>query len=216
MLSEDNRRTGFFEQEQYEAVLSNLLGYLKGVLTMGYWTGMRKAEILGLTWDKVDLFNKLVFLERTKNGEDRTLPLNEELYRMMLEQHKQRVDGCPFVFHRYRVRIQSFSKAWHTARKNAGYEGKLVHDLRRTGVRNLIRAGVPQSVAMKISGHRDARIFARYNIVDTRDMADAMRKVSQYEQEKRLARAKQVIDVHNTFRETSFEAEKPALPEKVQ
>jgi len=216
MLTENNRRTGFFEQEQYEAVLSKLPGYLKGVLTMGYWTGMRKGEILGLTWDKVDLFNRLVFLERTKNGEDRTLPLNEELYQMMLEQHRKRVDGCPFVFHRYGERIQSFGKAWHTACKDAGYEGKLVHDLRRTGVRNLIRAGVPQSVAMKISGHRDARIFGRYNIVDTRDVAEAMRKVSQYEQEKRLARAKQVIDVHNTFTEAGFEAQKAALPEKVQ
>jgi integrase len=195
MLSEDNRRTGFFEQEQYEAVLAKLPDYLKGVLTLGYWTGMRKAEILGLTWDKVDLFNRLVFLERTKNGEDRTLPLNDELYRMMLDQSRQRVEGCPFVFHRYGERIQSLGKAWHTACKNAGYEGKPVHDLRRTGVRNLIRAGVPQSVAMKISGHRDARIFARYNIVDTRDVAEAMRKVSQYEQEKRLARAKQVIEV---------------------
>ena len=75
---------------------------------------------------------------------------------------------------------------------------------------------MPQSVAVKISGHRDARIFARYNIVDTRDVAEAMRKVSQYEQEKRLARAKQVLDVHNTFTEASFEAQKPALPEKVQ
>lgn len=216
MLPENNRRTGFFEQEQYEAVLAKLPDYLKGVLTMGYWTGMRKAEILGLTWDKVDLFNRLIFLERTKNGEDRTLPLNDELYKMMLDQSRERVEGCPFVFHRDGERIQSFGKAWHTACKDAGFEGKLVHDLRRTGVRNLIRAAVPQSVAMKISGHRDARIFARYNIVDTRDVAEAMRKVSQYEQEKRLARARQVIDVHNTFTEADFEIQKPALPEKVQ
>jgi len=225
MLPENNRRTGFFEQEQYEAVLAKLPGYLKGVLTLGYWTGMRKAEMLGLSWDKVDLFNRLVFLERTKNGEDRTLPLNDELFKMMVDQSKQRTEGCPFVFHRNGERIQSFGKAWHTACKSAGFDGKLVHDLRRTGVRNLIRAGVPQSVAMKISGHRDARIFARYNIVDTRDVAEAMRKVSQYEQEKRLARAKQVIEVqasqeapnvHNTFTEANFEAQKPALPGKVQ
>jgi integrase len=216
MLPENNRRTGFFEQEQYEAVLSNLPDYLKGILTMGYWTGMRKQEILGLTWDKVDWFAKQISLERTKNGEDRTLFLHDELYTMMLDQSKQRVEGCPFVFHRYGERIQSFGKAWHTACKEAGYDGKLVHDLRRTGVRNLIRAGVPQSVAMKISGHKDARIFARYNIVDTRDVAEAMRKYSQYEQEKRLARAKQVINVHNTFTEADFEGQKPALPEKVQ
>jgi integrase len=79
---------------------------------------------------------------------------------MMMGQARMRVEGCPFVFHRDGVRIQSFAKAWNTACKKAGYSGKLVHDLRRTGVRNLIRAGVPQSVAMKISGHKDARIFA--------------------------------------------------------
>jgi integrase len=79
MLPEDNRRTGFFEQEHYEAVLANLRDYLKSVLTIGYWMGMRKSEIVGLNWNQIDLFNRLAFLERTKNGEDRTLPLNDEL-----------------------------------------------------------------------------------------------------------------------------------------
>jgi hypothetical protein len=65
---------------------------------------------------------------------------------------------------------------------------------------------------MKISGHKDARIFERYNIVDTRDVAEAMRKLSQYEQEKRIARAQRVLDVHASF----TEAEKPALPAPVQ
>ena len=194
MLPENNRRTGFFEQHQYEAVLAQLHDYLKGVLTMGYWTGMRKAEILGLPWDRVDLFNRLMFLEQTKNGEDRTMPLNDELYEMMLERAKQRVKGCPYVFHRYGECIRSFLKAWDTACERAGCEGKLFHDLRRTGVRNLIRAGVPQSVAMKISGHKDARIFSRYNIVDTRDVAEAMRKYSQYERLKKLG-----SNVHEMF-----------------
>ena len=134
---------------------------------------------------------------------------------MMMEQARVRVEGCPFVFHRDGERIQSFGKAWHTACERAGHPGKLVHDLRRTGVRNLIRAGVPQSVAMKISGHKDARIFARYNIVDTNDVAEAMRKVSQYEQDKRLARAKRLVDVHASFTRPDSEGEKPALPQKV-
>ena len=177
---------------------------------------MRKAEILRLPWNRVDPFNRLIFLEQTKNGEDRTLPLNDELYEMMLEQAKYKRDGCPFVFHRFGERIKSFGKAWRTACKNAGIEGRLVHDLRRTGVRNLIRAGVPQSVAMKISGHKDARFFSRYNIVDTRDVAEAMRKLSQYEQEKRFARANRVLDVHTSFTEPVLEVEKAALLKRVK
>ncbi len=74
MLPENNRRTGFFEQEQYEAVLAQLPNYLKGVLTMGYWTGMRKVEMLGLKWEQVDLFNRLAFLERTATREGTTVP----------------------------------------------------------------------------------------------------------------------------------------------
>jgi integrase len=155
MLPENNRRTGFFEQEQYEAVLAQLPDYLTGVLTMGYWTGMRKAEMLGLKWDQVDLFNRLVFLEKTKNGEDRTLPLNDELYEMMMVRARMRIEGCPFVFHRDGEGIQSFAKAWNTACQKAGYPGKLVHDLRRTGVRNLIRAGVPQSDSITASAPLD-------------------------------------------------------------
>jgi hypothetical protein len=65
---------------------------------------------------------------------------------------------------------------------------------------------------MKISGHKDARFFARYNIVDTRDVGEAMRKLVECEQEKRLARAKRVQDVHTSF----TEAEKPALPAPLQ
>jgi hypothetical protein len=67
---------------------------------------------------------------------------------------------------------------------------------------------------MKISGHKDARIFARYNIVDTRDVAEAMRKISQHEQEKRLARAKRPIDVHRVFTEADSEAEKHTVKAK--
>ena len=189
MLPESNRRTGFFEQEEYEAVLAKLPDYLQGVLTMGYWTGMRKEEILGLTWDRVDLLGRLVRLEKTKNGEDRTLPLNDELYAMLEGQQLDNRYDCPHVFFNGPLRIGDFRKAWHTACEQAGCPRKLFHDLRRTGVRNLIRSGVPQSVAMKISGHKDARIFSRYDIVDTRDILDAMKKLSQYEQEKRQARA---------------------------
>lgn len=206
MLPENNRRTGFFEQEQYEAVLARLPDYLQGVLTMGYWTGMRKEEITGLAWDRVDMFARLVRLEKTKNGEDRTLPLNDELYAMFKRQEAQKWDGCPYVFHHGPLRIADFRKAWATACKLAGCPAKLFHDLRRTGVRNLIRSGVPQSVAMRISGHKDARIFARYDITDTRDMADAMRKLAEYEAEKRRVR---LLGSHG-FTEQEKETEMPS------
>jgi integrase len=157
-----------------------------------------------------------VFLGRTKNGEDRTLPLNDDLFTVMRERATGRADTCPYAFHRDGERIQSFGKAWQTACKEAGCAGRLFHDLRRTAVRNLIRAGVPQSVAMKIGGHKDSRIFVRYNIVDTCDVGEAMRKLVKFEQEKQFARAQKVLDVHSSLTEPQIDAQMPALPEKVQ
>jgi hypothetical protein len=68
-------------------------------------------------------------------------------------------------------------KTWK--RQQLKYAGLLVHDLRRSGVRNLIRAGIQQSVANRISGHKTDAVFERYNIIDEADLADAARKLDE-------------------------------------
>jgi integrase len=73
-----------------------------------------------------------------------------------------------------------FRKAWRKACRLAGVEGWLFHDLRRTGVRNLIRAGVPRSIAMKISGHATESVVERYNIDTDKELGDALEAVSDY------------------------------------
>ncbi|HXW54907.1 MAG TPA: site-specific integrase [Candidatus Cybelea sp.] len=157
---------GFLEHTGYQRLRQELPERLRPLLATGNFTGMRRSEILNLRWSNVDLANAEIHLEPrvTKNDQPRTIPLLGELPDM-LRLERARNPKSEFVFLRADKRIGGFRKAWRSACERAGLSGLLFHDLRRTGVRNLVRAGVPEGVAMAISGHRTRAIFDRYNIV---------------------------------------------------
>ncbi|MBP7529805.1 MAG: site-specific integrase [Syntrophorhabdaceae bacterium] len=185
MLKENNIRTGFYSYEEYIAILDKLPGYMKGPFVMAYFTGMRKEEILSLTWDRVNLFDRTIRLDAgtTKNDESRVLYLTGELLETVRERHKD-AHG-PYVFHRDGQKIKDFRFVWAKAFKDAKIPEKLFHDLRRTAVRNMIRAGVPEKVAMKMSGHKTRSVFDRYNIVDEDDLRRGAERVSRLHEDHR-------------------------------
>src|SRR5215468_11930044 len=176
MLQEHNARTGFFERDQFDRVLAHLSEDLKAVFEADYIAGWRvKSELLTRQWGHVDFQSGWLRLEpgETKNGEGRQFPLTPALRAVLQRQRertlaveKARHTAIPWVFHRDGQRIKSFRRAWLTACKRAGVFGRVPHDFRRTAVRNLERAGVPRSTAMKMVGHRTESIYRRYAIVD--------------------------------------------------
>jgi integrase len=191
MLQEDNVRSGFFERPQFDAMLKHLPAPLRPVATFAYLTGWRtKSEILPLQWAQVDRKAGIVRLEpgTTKNREGRTFYYAElaelkAVIEAQWTQHealKKEKKICPWVFQRKGKAIKSYRRAWVTACKKAGCPGRIPHDFRRTAVRNLVRAGVPERVAMMMTGHKTRSVFERYNIVSDADLSAASLSLARF------------------------------------
>jgi integrase len=191
MLKENNVRKGFFEHGEFIALREALPEYLKGFVTFAYKTGWRVSEIENLCWNQVDLENSIVRIEsgETKNNEARTVYLDEELKAILLNQkaiHKEHAKKNEKICHYVFVnedgtdKIRNFRKSWKSACKKAKIGDKLFHDFRRTAVRNMVRAGIPERVAMMISGHKTRSVFERYNVVSETDLRIASQKHEAY------------------------------------
>jgi len=185
----DNARKGFFEPVEFEAVEQKLPESLRPFVRFLYLTGWRAGEALGLTWAGKDFAASVVRLEPrvTKNREGREFPfaafpalaelLNQQRECTSTLERKQSRIISP-VFHRDGRAIRSYARAWNAACKTAGIAGRLVHDLRRTAVRNLERAGVSRSVAMKLTGHKIKAVYRRYAITSAADLSEGVAKLS--------------------------------------
>ena len=165
--------------------------YLQAIVAMAYYTGMRKGEILSLTWDRLDLINKIIRLRATdtKDREARSVPICNELLELILllpnriqesgnEKHVFLFQGQPVADIRTGLKTACNEAGIAYCRKHKN--GFTFHDLRHTFNTNMRKAGIVESVIMEITGHSTLEMFDRYNTIDDDDTRDAVDRMRSY------------------------------------
>jgi integrase len=188
-------RQGFFESDAFATVRRRLPEDLQAAVAIAYTYGWRmQSEVLTLERRQVDLEAGTLRLDpgTTKNDEGRVVYLTPEL-KVLVAAHIGRVEALqrklgriiPWLFPHVRgarkmlgERRKDFRKVWKSACNAAGVPRMLRHDCRRTAVRNMVNAGVPERVAMTVTGHRTRSVFDRYHIVSPSDLQDVARRLT--------------------------------------
>ena len=179
MVKETFIRQGFLSDESYERLLKELPSELKALFASWFQCGVRRNELFEVQWPQVDWEAEEIVLEQgdTKGKEARTIPIVRgdmwNLLQAAWVERNEKWPESPWVFSRAGIQIRDCRGSWAGACKRAGVPDLLIHDMRRTAVRNMRRAGIPQVVRMKISGHKTDSMERRYSIVDADDLSVA-------------------------------------------
>ena len=152
------------------------------MLDFAYYSGWRRNEILHLTWDEVDRDGDVIRLSprRSKTKIGRVLPISAPLRQVLDRRAGARRGADPRVFRRDGVPVRVWRTALRDACRQAKVPHRLLHDCRRTAARNLIRAGVPERIAMLLTGHKTRAVFDRYNIVNEQELLTAGERLAAY------------------------------------
>ncbi len=206
-FKEDHVRQGFLDATQFDKLLAAMPVRLRPFVLLLYTTGVRTGEARKIQWPQVDFNEGVIRLSgrQTKNANARVLPIDDELAKMLKAEQKS--SGPVFAF-------TTIRKAWRNACVKVGlgtldrtgenkklngdygkYDGLIPHDLRRSAVRDMIRAGVPQTIAMRISGHKTDSVFRRYDITEDKDLLAAKNSLRDYRVRlrSRIGQAKNVV-----------------------
>jgi integrase len=179
-----NARSRIITPAEFAAMLKAAPQHLQHILMTAYHSGMRKSEILNLTWDKVDLKKRFIYLEAadTKDKEKRSIPISGELHATLKSIPRAIHDNHVFLYRGkpltdLRTGIRKACKGAGIVYGRGEKDGFVMHDLRHTFNTNMRKAGVPESVIMKITGHSTRAMFDRYNTVDEGDLRQAIEQM---------------------------------------
>ena len=184
----DNARKRTLAHDEYIKIRENLPVHNRPIFVMGYFTGMREGEILNLTWDRIDLTERLINLtaNMTKEGKAKTVPISKGLRYTLMQLPDRGKEGHVFTY--ANRPIKDIRDGLKRACENADIAygrfeegGFIFHDLRRTFITNARKAGVAQNVIMKITGHSNRQnMNARYDQIDASDLLNAVDQIEAY------------------------------------
>ena len=131
-------------------------------------TAMRRSELLGLRWEHIDLGRRTIFLQLTKNGTSRTVPLSTHAIQI-LTQMPRNLDGVVFP-----VTPEVVSQAFNRARKQAGIKDIRFHDLRHMAITRLAEK-LPNLIELSaVSGHKSLAMLKRYYHPNPEQLAEKL------------------------------------------
>jgi integrase len=183
---------------------SKVRGLIGPFVRIALATGMRRGEILGLTWAQVDLEARVLTVgtAKTKAGTGRRVPINANLLEVLkmhreASEAKMKMGPVQPDWHLFPFKaspphydatkgITTITTGWEAARKLAGVKCRL-HDLRHTAISRMCEAGVPDRIVMALAGHVSRAMLARYSHMSMDAMRDAVEKLSGVE-EKRVSK----------------------------
>ncbi len=162
LTPENNKRLRFFSFEEGQALIKACDAHLKPMVITALNAGMRRGEILNLTWDQVDLKHGFILLEITKNGERREIPINETL-RQNLEALPRHIKSLYVFWHGERGKpYDEVTRSFNSAVRRAGIKDFTFHDLRHTFASHLVMAGVDLTTVKELLGHKTLTMTLRY------------------------------------------------------
>jgi integrase len=185
MPNPQNERDRVLSEAEWERLYDVSKPHLKPVLLLAYQLGQRLSEIVGLTWDRVDLKRGFISLRviDTKTKKPRQVPMTPDVKVKLQQLAKIRSLETRHVFLYQRKPLRNFCTAFRTAREESGVSEFRFHDLRHCGATNLRRAGVDTTTAMQIVGHTSPQMWKRYNHIQETDLMQAANKLGKYLQE---------------------------------
>lgn len=186
-LKEAPPRQGYLADAAYDKLARECAQeglWLRGMLAIYFNYGWRRTEVVRLKVRQIDLAARTIRLDAgaTKNDAARTVKMTEEVFTLLTACVVGK-SGGDYVFTRPNGHpVRDFTKCWTRACQRAGVPDLRVHDLRRTGARNLRRLGLAESTIMKVGGWKTNAVFKRYDINDESDLVEAARRLDQKRQ----------------------------------